>query len=342
MPEGIMHKASKENVLNGINRAFSDYQVVALTKKGEKVLFDYVSSVNEIKLNYQPTVLPPKKFFFPQNEVLLDYTADGKITSRIEAKPIVLFGVRPCDLNGLKVLGEAFGDDHGDPNYLAKREKAVVIGIDCKEICDKDAFCFKVDTNDAKGGFDILLYELGDNYLMKFANEKGEKFAKKYFILEQASEAEFDTFRNLKITGFKNEKQFSNLENFPEIFDVNRNHPIWDQEGSRCLSCGSCIMVCPTCYCFDVKDELELNLHKGCRTRNWDACMLSAFATVATGENFRHNATARLHHRINRKFNYLMKKHKMAVCVGCGRCVRACLADISPKTIAGAIVEGKK
>lgn len=337
-----MLKASKENVLNGINKAFADYQIVALTEKGEKVLFDYVSSIQQIKLNYSPTVLPPKKFFFPKDEVLLDYTSDGKIKSRIEAKPIVFFGIRPCDLNGMKILDEAFADDHGDPNYLAKKEKAVIIGVDCQEICDKHAFCFKVNTQDAKGGFDIMLYELGDNYLIKFGNEKGENFAKKYFILEEASESEFETFRSLKLTNFKNEKQFDNLERFPEIFDQNRNHPIWDQEGARCLSCGSCIMVCPTCYCFDVKDEMEMNLHKGCRTRNWDACMLSSFATVATGENFRHNATVRLHHRINRKFNYLMKKHQMSVCVGCGRCVRVCLADISPKTIAGAIVEGKK
>lgn len=335
-------KASKENILAGIKKAFSDYQVVALTKKGEKVLFDYVTSIQEIKLTYQPTILPLKKFFFPKDEVLLDYTADGKIASRIEAKPMVLFGVRPCDLNGLKILDEAFADDHGDPNYLAKKENAVVIGIDCKEICDKHAFCFKVNTQDAHGGFDIMLHELGDNYLIKTATEKGEAFVKKYFVTQDVSQPEFAEFKNLKLTGFKNEKQFANLENFPEIFDKNRTHPIWDQEGARCLSCGSCIITCPTCYCFDVKDEMELNMHKGCRTRNWDACMLSSFATVATGENFRHNATARLHHRINRKFNYLMKKHKMAVCVGCGRCVRACLADISPKTIAAAIVENQK
>ena len=92
-------------------------------------------------------------------------------------------------------------------------------------------------------------------------------------------------------------------------------------------------MVCPTCYCFDVADELALNLKKGERIRRWDACMLSDFAVVAGGENFRPKAKERLKHRIMRKFNYLMKKHGEAVCVGCGRCVRACLADISPKKI---------
>jgi len=100
--------------------------------------------------------------------------------------------------------------------------------------------------------------------------------------------------------------------------------------------------VCPTCYCFDVSDELDLNLQGGKRTRKWDACMLSDFAVVAGGENFRHSATERLQHRINRKFNYLMRKHERSVCVGCGRCVRACLADINPQTIAETIADEKE
>ena len=82
-----------------------------------------------------------------------------------------------------------------------------------------------------------------------------------------------------------------------------------------------------------IADELALNLHKGERLRRWDACMLSSFAVVAGGESFRKSQHDRLKHRINRKFNYLMAKHGQAVCVGCGRCVRACLVDISPKTI---------
>jgi ferredoxin len=82
-----------------------------------------------------------------------------------------------------------------------------------------------------------------------------------------------------------------------------------------------------------VADELALNLQGGERIRRWDACMLSSFAVVAGGENFREEAEERLKHRIYRKFDYLMGKHGQSVCVGCGRCVRACLADISPKTI---------
>jgi sulfhydrogenase subunit beta (sulfur reductase) len=328
---------TKENLLKGLQKALGDYQVAALTHRDERVLYDYVTDSSEIELNYHPTVLSPKKYFFPQNEVILEYTRDGKVSPKIEAKPLVLFGITPCDLNGMKVLNEAFADDNGDPNYLAKLEKTVVIGKDCKKICDKHAFCFKVNSHEARGAYDIMLYDLGNSYAIEIANDKGKEFVSKYFTTDKARGDEIDAFAKEKAAVFGKETQFKNLEKFPETFESNPTHPIWEKEGSRCLSCGSCIMVCPTCYCFDVIDAPATADQPGTRTRRWDACMLDSFAVVAGGENFRSKPRDRLQHRINRKFNYLMKKHGQAVCVGCGRCVRACLVDISPKTIAEAI-----
>jgi sulfhydrogenase subunit beta (sulfur reductase) len=328
---------TKKDLLQGLNKAMTDYQVAALVEKGGKVLFDYVKNSDDILLEYKPTVLSPKKFFFPQDEVLLEYTADGKISAKIEANPLVLFGIRPCDLNGFKMLYEAFADDHGDPNYLAKVEQTVVIGVDCEKICDKDAFCFKVGSQNARGGFDLMLYGSQDGYAIEVASDKGRKFITKYLATNKAKGDEIDAFQARKTANFGQEKPFKNLDKLPELFEQNKHHAVWDQEGSRCLSCGSCIMVCPTCYCFDVSDDWQLNLKKGERTRKWDACMLSSFSVIGSGENFRHSATGRLHHRLDRKFNFLMKKHGQSVCVGCGRCVRACLADISPKKVAEAI-----
>lgn len=335
---------SKENLLGGLQKALSDYQVAALTHRGERVLYDYITDSSEIELAYAPTVLPPKKFVYPQNEVILEYTGDGKVKAKIDAKPLVLFGITPCDLNGMKILNEAFADGHGDPNYLAKLAKTIVIGKDCKKICDKDAFCFKVNSHEARGGFDVMLYELGNTYAISIATDKGKEFVKNYFATERAKGDEINVFRKEKAAVFGKEKQyqFKDLEKFPETFEANLSHPIWDQEGARCLSCGSCIMVCPTCYCFDVVDAPATATKPGTRTRTWDACMVDSFAVVAGGENFRNTPKARLQHRINRKFNYLMKKHGQAVCVGCGRCVRACLASISPKVIAEAINDEKK
>lgn len=339
---------TKNDLCAGLDKARTEWAIAAPMQKHEdgRKLYDYIKNSSEILWEYMPTVLPLKKFFFPQTEALLEYNkSSGEVkAAKVEIKPTVLFGVTPCDLNGLKLLTEAFSDDHGDPSYLARREKAILIGIDCKKICDKHAFCFKVNAHNAVlGSHDVMLYEIDrDHYLVSSATDKGKNFFAKYFTMSKTKGDEFVKFAAQKAEGFAKEHQFPDLYQFPDIFSKNEHHPIWKQEGDRCLSCGSCIMVCPTCYCFDVKDELELNLKSGKRIRKWDACMLDCFAVVAGGENFRGKAIDRLRHRINRKFNYLFRKHGESLCVGCGRCVRACLADISPRTIAAAIVNDKE
>ena len=333
MSEHTILQAAKGDVLAGLDKASSEYQIAGITKKEGKVLFDIVESSQDLELEYFPTVLSPKKFFFPQEEVFLEYTANGEVNPKIEATPLVLFGIHPCEANAIKIMDEAFSESHGDPNYLAKRDASVVICLDCNEICDDDAFCYKVNSQYAEAGFDLMLHDLGDDYAVTIQTEKGEKFVENYLATKDVDRAAFENFKLSKVKTFSKYTPFRELEKLPEVFEANKDHAIWKEEGDRCLSCGSCIMVCPTCYCFDVADELALNLKAGERIRRWDACMLSNFARVSGGENFREHAEDRLKHRIYRKFDYLMTKHGQSVCVGCGRCVRACLAEISPKKI---------
>ncbi len=333
MSEYTILQAAKDDFLAGLDRASFDYQIAGLTRKGDNVLFDVVESSKDLELDYAPTVLSPKKFFFPQEEVFLEYTADGQVSPKIEAHPLVLFGIHPCEANALKIMDEAFAEGHGDPNYLAKREASVVICLDCKDICDEDAFCYKVKSQHAETGFDLKLYDLEDDYAIIVNTGKGAAFVKQFIPAREADHGEVENYKLSKMKTFGKYTPFQEFDKLPEVFEASKDHSVWKEESERCLSCGSCIMVCPTCYCFDVADELALNLQKGERIRRWDACMLSAFARVAGGENFREHAEDRLKHRIYRKFDYLMKKHGQSVCVGCGRCVRACLAEISPKKI---------
>ncbi len=343
MIEVLEKQATKDSIMQGLRKSLSEYSLAALTKKEGKVLFDYVDDIEKIELNYTPTVLSPKKFFFPQEEVILEYTLEGKVNAKIEYKKTVLFGVRPCDITGIQILDEAFSESNGDPHYLTKRENSIVIGIDCKSICDENAFCYKVASENPEAGFDIMLHDLGNDYALSITTRKGEEFAEEYFTTFKPDYEALHAFRTEKEKAFKEAGgPFEELENLPEIFSENQFHPIWDTEAERCLSCGSCIMVCPTCYCFDVIDELALSMKIGDRLRRWDACMLRSFAEVSGGENFREEVKNRVKHRINRKFNFLMLKHGRSVCVGCGRCVRSCLADISPVTIVEVLTKTSK
>ena len=121
------------------------------------------------------------------------------------------------------------------------------------------------------------------------------------------------------------------------------DNPIWAEKAQKCLSCGSCNLVCPTCYCFDVKDEVDISLKSAERYRVWDGCLMEDFAKVAGDENFREDRLQRYRHRFYRKGMYLFDKYGLIACVGCGRCASACLSDIAdPVAVYGTLAKGAK
>ena len=111
---------------------------------------------------------------------------------------------------------------------------------------------------------------------------------------------------------------------------------------AKCVSCGNCTAVCPTCYCFDIYDDVELDMSGGERKRTWDSCQLEEFAVVAGGENFRKERSSRQRHRYYRKFNYSVEKYNKYFCTGCGRCSRACMAGIELKETLNSLKQGVK
>ncbi|TWT41934.1 Anaerobic sulfite reductase subunit A [Phycisphaerae bacterium RAS1] len=128
-------------------------------------------------------------------------------------------------------------------------------------------------------------------------------------------------------------------ERIPAILRASYDSPVWEANALRCYSCSSCNLVCPTCYCFDIQDELDLPPESGCRTRAWDSCMLRDFALVAGGHNFRSKQAARLRHRILRKGAWIEQRSGRSGCVGCARCERACTAHIGISDIINQLSE---
>jgi sulfhydrogenase subunit beta (sulfur reductase) len=180
-------------------------------------------------------------------------------------------------------------------------------------------------------GYDLHLTDIGAAYTVDVGTEAGAALLEKYEGVRSAADGETDQLEealSAKWPRFRNRLTFDSTE-LPSLLAAGYNHPVWKQLGDRCLACGSCTNVCPTCYCFNVTDSIELSGTAAVRTRNWDSCQLEEFALVASGENFREARAARQRHRMLRKGKYLRERFGTTGCVGCGRCIRACLVHIN-------------
>lgn len=317
-----------------VTSLMKEREVVGPIAKDGKFVFGPIDDSSQLRLDYNITLLPPKKYFLPQKESLLKYQLGEAVTSEpvIEANPRLIIGVHPCDINALRLLDLAFSTDNLDTNYMEKRKKTIIVGLDCNQPCDEHSFCKNMGEAAVEGGYDLFLTDIGDAYVVAFGSPAGRELLAGREEVREATAADMSRFRAIqdarwpKFT-YKLEVIVSDL---PNLLAISYDNPLWEELGEKCLACGACTLVCPTCYCFDVADKLALNLKEGQRLRTWDSCQLPGFATVATGENFRPTQADRVRHRFFRKGKYLTEMFGRAGCVGCGRCVRACLVHIDP------------
>ena len=316
-----------------VEAMMADYRVVGPQAKGPQFAFGAISDPGQLRLDYNTTILPPKKVLQPPQERLASFTMGGKpaIEDIVEAVPTVLFGVHTCDLHALQLLDKAFSEEYPDAHYLARREQTVIVSIECLEPCDEHSFCKSMGSLSAGEGYDLHLTDLGLAYAVDVATEAGEQLMVGYGTVSEAGDGDVRRLNDVlgaKWPRFTYRLDFDAAE-LPALLSTAYDHPLWQELGDRCLACGSCTNVCPTCYCFNVYDETNMALTEGERIRRWDSCQLDEFASVAGGENFREARAARQRHRFMRKGKYIHEKFDELGCVGCGRCIRACVADIS-------------
>ena len=324
----------KKDLDKFIQHLSKEHRVVAPVAKENLFVFDDVKSADEISLEYTPTVLPPKKYFFPTKQTLGTFKM-GEVkmdSTKVEVQPTVIFGAHTCDIDGMECLHTVFRNDPSDPYYKKIGKLITVIGYECMFACDKNATCMTMDTHNPKAGSDIMMTDAGDKLILQINSNKGDAIIANNSIFTEADSGEakatLKKLREDKLDNFKvNLSAF--YKELPEIFEGSYNSKVWEEVGKKCVSCGNCTAVCPTCYCFDMYDRVKLDMSGGERSRIWDSCQLEEFAEVAGGENFREERSQRQRHRYYRKFSYPVKKYNKFFCTGCGRCTRTCMANIS-------------
>jgi ferredoxin len=229
-----------------------------------------------------------------------------------------------------------------DPYYTARREATAVFVMEPQRVAE-GAFWSSFDSSHLEHGFDFFWHGF-DLYWTRispaaFFVQIGSPLGESLLLssgargtIERATSSEREAAKQARLRVWaearKNRLGYDWRE-VPKVLSRSWTSPLWRQRSSLCLGCGSCNLVCPTCYCFDIKDEVDDKLETGVRYREWDACMLESFARVAGGHNFREKARQRYRHRYFRKGKYIFDKLGELGCVGCGRCVKACTARIA-------------
>jgi sulfhydrogenase subunit beta (sulfur reductase) len=310
-------------------------EVHAPVKRGEGFVFAQPSRWSDVQMKYPRTILPPKKFLLPPREVTFVFNPQEGYRDLVAeaAKPIVLFGVHPYDIFGLNILDRVFAQGkYVDPYYLARRQSTIIIGVDFEP--DDKHFAYSMNADFVESGFDLFFSDIGDDYLVLVGTSRGDDIVlMSGCLLQEPTEADYAEYKRrsgLRRSAYKTRLELGEL---PEILEMEYHSKIWDEMGERCLSCGSCSAVCPTCYCFDINDDLELVGRAGSRIRSWDSCLFKTHALVAGGENFRSSRASRIKFRYYHKQRGFVAEYGRPSCVGCGRCVTTCPAKIDIVTV---------
>ena len=329
----MLYRVIDASELPSLVSAFMEaYEVVAPVKHGRSYVFEAIESFDSIELGYDNTIASPKKYFLPPTETLFEFDARNNEVANFTAEitPRVIFGAHACDINALNRLDLVFKDGrYPDPYYVARRNATLIVGISCTPL--ESCFCHLWGADEARFGYDLFLQDIGDKYLVSISSVEAAN------ILEAACNpriATDDDRIELRQATRTRQEAFNNeipdIQDVAMLVDAFHKDPFWEELGGRCLSCTACSSVCPTCFCFDIQDTFDPDGKTGRRERTWDACTAPQFAEVAGGHNFRDDGRNRVRHRMYHKLNGFLANHDRMLCVGCGRCVKACKANINP------------
>ena len=333
---------AKDKLPAVIGQLMNEHRVYGPVFEGQYHEFVELKAGDEIDLAYQNTRLSPKGLFHPHSERMCQFSlAEGDPEAGIvkeapkDYSPRIILGIRPCDAKALRLDDANFDTPTiKDPWWTRRRATTTLIGLGCNQPC-RSCFCTSVGTGPFDpSGLDALLTDVGDGFLLQAFTEKGENFARNVPDGEPASAAAREKAGALKQAaeaqlGIQFDPKAIAEQDMLELF----NASFWDEVQFSCINCGTCTFLCPTCWCFDIQDEVFEA--QGDRIRIWDSCMFPLFTLHGSGHNPRNVKLQRVRQRFMHKLKYYQDKYQNGVaCVGCGRCVKSCPVNIDIREVA--------
>ena len=280
-----------------------------------------------VALDWRNSRLPPKSFLLPQRQEIIRFRDGKEEEPTLPEGETILFGVRPCDARAMRCLDKVFLDgERRDPYYAHLRAKTTVIVLACMRPMSS-CFCTSVGggPGDATGA-DVLVLELDADLLLRPSTPKGERLLSSVAdLLTEAAPASVQEAQE-RIQAVADQIAPVELDDIARRLHQAYDSPLWEAASRKCLGCGTCSFLCPTCHCFDVADDVRRGT--GRRVRTWDCCAYPLFTLHASGHNPRPTPKERWRQRIMHKFRYAAENFGGLFCVGCGRCIRSCPAGM--------------
>ena len=320
-------KINKRDIGNLLNEWSQEFTVfVPSRESGVAMLSKWDSKDTGFMDWYRNTVQPIKANFFPPMEEMFSFQKGKEgyhveLPSSDEHKQLI-FGIRPCDARALIILDMTFKDLYEDPYYLPKRNNMVLIGLGCTNPYDS-CFCTSLGINPGEStDVDLMLTDIGDQFLIEEITGVGKELIAKASQVKEATEADEAEAREIKEASYNKVTRKIDTEGIKEkLLSCFEDQDFWEKVSAKCISCGICTFLCPTCYCFDINDELVRR--QGTRFRSWDSCAFPVYTKMPM-ENPRLEKWRRVRQKVCHKFEFYPMNFDIIACVGCGRCIRQC------------------
>lgn len=240
-------------------------------------------------------------------------------------------GVRPCDLNAIALQDRVLmREENPDAVYRSRRQNVLIVAVNCTEP-GGSCFCASMNSGpEVQSGYDLALTEIMEDgrhcFLVQVGSNRGAD-ALQDIPHKRASNDAVVLASRLIADATRKMGRWLDTHELQALLYGNTEHPHWEQIASRCLSCGNCTFVCPTCFCTTVEDSADLAGTVAVRRRRWSSCYSLDFSYIHNGA-VRASAKARHRHWVTHKFGAWVQQFGTSGCVGCGRCITWCPVGI--------------